>query len=576
MPMSSQEVTVELSEDDQFVEEVVAQFDEENTLSNSGFSKYLKKAFKLIQNDGKIRDFCDLLDKSVNMHMINVSTKLKASMKQNTTIATNSADVTTLITMTAVERKQLKQLTRNYKDRALASIKTIGTKVLNFLRVLVNEQFEFEGSTDYLELLIAQPDMKNEILAFRGWVKANPLSLQKSLIMDSVYLEVLSNPKMGLTSKKDDIVPLIEGFLEVDEGIWVENDTENNVKTYLKEKKSNFTTNQTEVFQKLVKFVKSEQDSLSVDNKSLEPAITMTSEPEKRIRNLTKRLSDVVKYDNKKRNATKRRKRNQTLSEAVEEVVLVSDDESEGARKETSSEVSENETDGPTKASKKSKDNRSKAKPIRVLESTPNLSTGLTNILRNNSQVGKNADNEVIPQVTESTPKNREIGSGATTRRKAIIKNKEKAQSIRSEDDVGEDDDEAMEITQEEKSSGEEDVGDVLESTPNLSTGLTNILQDNSQREKTNDEITQEEKSDGSRVMNTRSASSNEGVPESTPLNREIGSEVIEVSEASNGATTTIRGFQSIRRIDDVGEDDDEAMEITQEGNYIDYSFHII
>jgi hypothetical protein len=572
MPMSSQEVTVELSEDDQFVEEVVAQFDEENTLSNSGFSKYLKKAFKLIQNDGKIRDFCDLLDKSVNMHMINVSTKLKASMKQNTTIATNSADVTTLITMTAVERKQLKQLTRNYKDRALASIKTIGTKVLNFLRVLVNEQFEFEGSTDYLELLIAQPDMKNEILAFRGWVKANPLSLQKSLIMDSVYLEVLSNPKMGLTSKKDDIVPLIEGFLEVDEGIWVENDTENNVKTYLKEKKSNFTTNQTEVFQKLVKFVKSEQDSLSVDNKSLEPAITMTSEPEKRIRNLTKRLSDVVKYDNKKRNATKRRKKNQTLSEAVEEVVLVSDDESEGARKETSSEVSENETDGPTKASKKSKDNRSKAKPIRVLESTPNLSTGLTNILRNNSQVGKNADNEVIPQVTESTPKNREIGSGATTRRKAIIKNKEKAQSIRSEDDVGEDDDEAMEITQEEKSSGEEDVGDVLESTPNL----INILQDNSQREKTNDEITQEEKSDGSRVMNTRSASSNEGVPESTPLNREIGSEVIEVSEASNGATTTIRGFQSIRRIDDVGEDDDEAMEITQEGNYIDYSFHII
>jgi hypothetical protein len=565
MPMSSQEVTVELSEDDQFVDEVVAQFDEENTLSNSGFSKYLKKAFKLIQNDGKIRDFCDLLDKSVNMHMINVSTKLKASMKQNTTIATNSADVTTLITMTAVERKQLKQLTRNYKDRALASIKTIGTKVLNFLRVLVNEQFEFEGSTDYLELLIAQPDMKNEILAFRGWVKANPLSLQKSLIMDSVYLEVLSNPKIGLTSKKDDIVPLIEGFLEVDEGIWVENDTENNVKTYLKEKKSNFTTNQTEVFQKLVKFVKSEQDSLSVDNKSLEPAITMTSEPEKRIRNLTKRLSDVVKYDNKKRNATKRRKRNQTLSEAVEEVVLVSDDESEGARKETSSEVSENETDGPTKASKKSKDNRSKAKPIRVLESTPNLSTGLTNILRNNSQVGKNADNEVIPQVTESTPKNREIGSGATTRRKAIIKNKEKAQSIRSEDDVGEDDDEAMEITQEEKSSREED-----------SRGLINILQDNSQREKTNDEITQEEKSDGSRVMNTRSASSNEGVPESTPLNREIGSEVIEVSEASNGVTTTIRGFQSIRRIDDVGEDDDEAMEITQEGNYIDYSFHII
>ena len=220
------------------------------------------------------------------------------------------------------------------------------------------------------------------------------------------------------------------------------------------------------------------------------------------------------------------------MSEAVEEVVLVSDDESEGARKETSSEVSENETDGPTKASQNSKDNRSKAKPIRVLESTPNLSTGLTNILRNNSQVGKNADNEVIPQVTESTPKNREIGSGATTRRKAIIKNKEKAQSIRSEDDVGEDDDEAMEITQEKQSSGEEDVGDVLESTPN-----------NSQREKTNDE------SDGSRKMNTRSASNNEGVPESTPKNREVSGEV------SNGPTTRKKSIiknkekaQSIRR----------------------------
>ena len=76
--------------------------------------------------------------------------------------------------------------------------------------------------------------------------------------MDSVYLEVLSNPRIGLTSKKDDIVPLIEGFLEVDEGIWVENDTENNVKTYLKEKKFNFTANQEIVFQSLVKFVKIE------------------------------------------------------------------------------------------------------------------------------------------------------------------------------------------------------------------------------------------------------------------------------------------------------------------------------
>jgi len=36
--MSSQEVTVELSEDDKFVVEVVAQFENENILSSSGFS----------------------------------------------------------------------------------------------------------------------------------------------------------------------------------------------------------------------------------------------------------------------------------------------------------------------------------------------------------------------------------------------------------------------------------------------------------------------------------------------------------------------------------------------------------
>ena len=94
--MSSQDVTVELSEDDKFVEEVVAQFDNENRLSSSGFSKYLNKAIKIIQHGGKIRDFCDLLDKSVKIHMDNLNTKLRP--KQNTTIATNSADITTLIT----------------------------------------------------------------------------------------------------------------------------------------------------------------------------------------------------------------------------------------------------------------------------------------------------------------------------------------------------------------------------------------------------------------------------------------------------------------------------------------------
>ena len=103
--MSSQDVTVELSEDDKFVEEVVAQFDNENRLSTTGFSKYLNKAINLIQHGGKIRDFCDLLDKSVNKHMDNLNTKLRP--KQNTTIATNSADTTTLITFNNNEKAKL-------------------------------------------------------------------------------------------------------------------------------------------------------------------------------------------------------------------------------------------------------------------------------------------------------------------------------------------------------------------------------------------------------------------------------------------------------------------------------------
>ena len=130
-----------------------------------------------------------------------------------------------------------------------------------------------------------------------------------------------------------------------------------------------------------MKFVKIEQDLFSVDNKSSEPANS-----EKRQRTITQRLSDVFNDFNKKRNPTKKRKIHATLSDAVEEVVLVSDDEAESARIESSSEVSEKETDGATKASKKSKNNRSKAKPIRGLESSPNPSTGLTNILQDDPQ----------------------------------------------------------------------------------------------------------------------------------------------------------------------------------------------
>ena len=93
------------------------------------------------------------------------------------------------------------------------------------------------------------------------------------------------------------------------------------------------------------------------------------------------------------------------------------------------------------KRGKTNDNNLSKAQSIRreddvggVLESTSNLSTGSTNILQDDSQVGKNADNEVNPQVPESTPTNREIGSevievsnGTTTASKSFQLNQPRA-----------------------------------------------------------------------------------------------------------------------------------------------------
>ena len=416
--MSSQDVTVELSEDDKFVEEVVAQFDNENRLSTTGFSKYLNKAINLIQHGGKIQDFCDF--KSVNKHMDNLNTKLRP--KQNTTIATNSADTTTLITFNKDEKAKLR---RNYRDKALSSIKAIGSRVLDFLKALVEGQYV--GTPDYIDLKLYQPDMIEEIKAFREWVQENESSLQNSLIMESVYLEVLSNTKIGLLSKKDHIVPLIEGFLQVDEDIWVKNDFENNVKTYLKDKKSNFTPNQEQYFAGFVQYVKDNKSS--VDNQSsVEPA-----NPEKRQKTITQRLSDVYKDLNKKRNPTKKRKIHATLSAAVEEVVLVSDNEAEGARNETSSEVSEKETDGPTKASKNSKDNRSKAKPIRVSESSPNSSTGLTNILQDDSQREKTNDEEEKSdgsrrKISKANPLSEERSAAAKSAKSATARQLERKQ----------------------------------------------------------------------------------------------------------------------------------------------------
>ena len=68
--MSSQE-----NEDVLFVNKVLADLEGENTLNNSGFYTYLLKALTVIQDGGKIRQFCDLLSQTVATHLNNVKNK---------------------------------------------------------------------------------------------------------------------------------------------------------------------------------------------------------------------------------------------------------------------------------------------------------------------------------------------------------------------------------------------------------------------------------------------------------------------------------------------------------------------
>ena len=161
------------------------------------------------------------------------------------------------------------------------------------------------------------------------------------------------------------------------------------------------------------------------------------------------------------------------------------------------------------------------------------MSDTVEEVVLGSDDEAESARNEISSEVSE-------VSNGATTRMKASKKlndnNRSNAKSIRREDN---------------------DVGGVLESSPNLSTGLSNILQDDPQREKTDNEVISEvENSAGEEIAsegarskiseaNTRSASDNGGVPESTPKNREIplvekqrdfNTEIS--SEVSKGATT--------------------------------------
>ena len=69
---SSSQIILEV-DDESFVNEVVELFDCEQKLNSTGFSKYLIKVIESIQSGGKFRDFCKLLERSVDIYMERIS-----------------------------------------------------------------------------------------------------------------------------------------------------------------------------------------------------------------------------------------------------------------------------------------------------------------------------------------------------------------------------------------------------------------------------------------------------------------------------------------------------------------------
>ena len=294
-------------------------FDCEQKLNSTGFSKYLIKVIESIQSGGKFRDFCKLLERSVDIYMERISAIINKKPKHS--------DITTTVQLRNMDSDTKRNFRRNLKNKALQSIRTIGSQVLNFLQDLVAGNYE--QNTNFLQCLMLpneEIDLANEVKAFAGWIKSNPTKIEHlSLTYDAVYLELVANPNMGLLKQKEDICPLIEGFVGNGDSAPKE------LNSYLQEKRVQLSEPQRKHFQCLVDFVKNDMDFTPPEPSNI--ALESSEEKSKRVRkSVTSFISERLPPRHRKNN--KRKSLPETLDEnGIDEsavVDLIDDDEGSG------------------------------------------------------------------------------------------------------------------------------------------------------------------------------------------------------------------------------------------------------
>jgi hypothetical protein len=186
--MSSQE-----NEDVLFVNNVLADLEGENTLNNSGFYTYLLKALKVIQDGGKIRQFCDLLSQTVETHLNNVKEKIDHPIETQSSQQLVGSD--------------RKKFLKDVKQQAYSRIKFLGNSVLQFFHDVIDGTHSLNSSY-FLWKSMASLEQSNHIETIVQVLKdENKLA---EISIDQIYLEVVSNTRIGLQAKKEQIFPLIE------------------------------------------------------------------------------------------------------------------------------------------------------------------------------------------------------------------------------------------------------------------------------------------------------------------------------------------------------------------------------
>ena len=316
--MSSNSQIILEDDDESFVNKVVEQFESEQALNSTGFSKYLIKVIESIKSGGKFRDFCKLLERSVEIYMERISAIINKKQKHS--------DITTTVQLRNMDSDTKRNLRRNLKNKALTSIRAIASQVLNFLQDLVAGNYE--QNNNFLQCLVLpneEIDLENEVKAFAGWIKSNPTKMeQKSLTYDAVYLELVTNPNIGLLKQKEDICPLIEDFVGNGDSAPKE------LNSYLQEKRVQLSEPQRKHFQCLVDFVKKDMDFTPSEPSNI--TLESSEEKPKRVR------KSVTTYISENLPRPRKNNKRKSLSETLDEngiddsavVDLIDDDEGSG------------------------------------------------------------------------------------------------------------------------------------------------------------------------------------------------------------------------------------------------------